>query len=66
MKITRKETYCPLCFGELVIEDGKVTCIEGHDLSEVEFEPETMAKLQPVIDWQKEQATVQGGRTQGE
>ena len=58
MSITRKETNCPLCFGELVVkEDGEVTCIEGHDLSEVEFDAETMAKLQPVIDW----VSAQGG-----
>ena len=49
MRITIKQTYCPLCFGELVIEDGNVTCIDGHDLSEVEFED--MDKIQPVIDW---------------
>ena len=49
MRIKVKETYCPLCFGEIVI-DGKVTCIDGHDLSEVEFED--MDKIQTVIDYQ--------------
>ena len=50
MKVTVKNTICPLCCGELVIDDN-ITCIEGHDL-DVEFDAETMAKLQPVIDWQ--------------
>ena len=51
MRIKVKDTHCPLCFGEIVI-NGKVTCIDGHDLSEVEFHQETMAKIQPVINWQ--------------
>ena len=65
MRITHKKTNCPLCFGELVVkEDGEVTCIEGHDLSEVEFSPETMAKIQPIIDWQKQQESAPAGRTE--
>lgn len=55
MKITRKDTSCPLCFGAIVIDDGKVTCIEGHNLDGVEFNAETMKKLQPLIDWQIQQ-----------
>lgn len=51
MRIKVKDTYCPLCFGEIIIDNGKTTCIEGHDLDGIEFHSETMAKLQPVIDW---------------
>ena len=53
MRIRVKRTCCPWCAGELVVVDGKVTCIddcECHD-DELEYHPETMALLQPVIDW---------------
>ena len=48
----KKECY-PWCAGELVVDGVLVTCIddcECHD-DELEYHPETMAKIQPVIDW---------------
>ena len=50
MRAKIKREYCPYCFGEIVIDEG-ITCIDGHDLNGLEFHPETMAKIQPVIDW---------------
>ena len=60
MRIKVKETCCPWCGGELVVDKG-ITCIDDCDChdTELRYHPETMARLQPVIDYH---ATVQGGQ----
>ena len=60
MRAKIKREYYPYCFGEIVIDEG-ITCIDGHDLNDIEFEPDTAAILQSVIDYQ---ASVPAGHDQ--
>lgn len=53
MRIVVKETHCPFCLCELVVAEGTVTCTDDCELSpDIPWHPETLSKLQPVIDWQ--------------
>ncbi len=57
MRVTVKTTACPWCCGELVVEsDGSITCVDNcacHSET-LTFHEETMALIQPVIDYQKQ------------
>lgn len=55
VRVMIKNTCCPWCAGELVVDGVLVTCIDDCEChnDELEYHPETMAKIQPVIDWQK-------------
>ncbi len=54
MRVTVKNTCCPWCAGELVIKsDGSITCIDNCECHSeaLPFDQETMALIQPIIDW---------------
>lgn len=57
-RITVKNTACPLCSDLLVVEDGRITCANDCELLKRvdDWHPDTMALVQPAIDYQKEQA----------
>jgi len=58
MRVIIKDTWCA---GELVVEDGSVTCIDNcacHS-DELPMDSATARLLQPVIDWVR----AQGGQT---
>ena len=59
-RITVKNTACPLCLDLLVVDDGQITCANDCELLKRvdEWEPDTMTLVQPVIDYQKQQATL--------
>ena len=59
MHATVKDTCCSWCAGELVVDDCEITCIDDCECHDLEYHPETMAKLQPVIGWMKRLAAAQ-------
>ncbi len=45
VRVTVKNTCCPLCVGNLVVDDCDLSMIDS-------WHEETMVLIQPVIDWQ--------------
>jgi len=52
MRAIVKDTACPLCLALLVVDNGTITCTDGHELQQdLPWHNETWSKLKPVIDW---------------
>ena len=56
MKARIKDSVCPYCASDLVIDNGFITCQDRCELpQDLQWHPETQTKIDAVVEWQLSQ-----------